>query len=174
MERRYVVRAVVVYESLWGNTAAVARAIAEGIGLDVPALTTSEMTAERLESVDLLVVGSPVLGFMLPTKTMLGSIAGNPAHKEHPPDVPEQPLRAWLDALPRGHGHCAAFETRISWSPRGAVSDIAKRLKRKGYTPIGEPGRFLVTGTYGPLVEGEIERARAWGVELAASGVRPA
>ena len=38
-------KAVVVYESLWGNTAAVARAIAAGIGPDARALSTSEATA---------------------------------------------------------------------------------------------------------------------------------
>lgn len=85
--------AVVVYESLWGNTAAVAKAIAEGLGPDVPALATDEATEGALRGVDLIV----------------------------------------------------AFETRISWSPRGAVTDIARRLKRAGYTPAAEPERAAAT-----------------------------
>ena len=37
-------KAIVVYESHWGNTAAVARAIAEGIGPEARALSTAEAT----------------------------------------------------------------------------------------------------------------------------------
>jgi len=60
-------KAVVVYESLWGNTAAVARAIADGIGPEAQALSTAEAIGEALTGVDLIIAGSPVLGFRLPT-----------------------------------------------------------------------------------------------------------
>ena len=63
-------KAVVVYESLWGNTAAVARAIAEGIGPEARALSTAEATGEAMTGVDLIVAGAPVLGFKLPTEKM--------------------------------------------------------------------------------------------------------
>ena len=41
-------KAIVVYESHWGNTAAVARAIAEGIGPDAHVLSTDEATAAAI------------------------------------------------------------------------------------------------------------------------------
>jgi len=165
-------RALVVYESVWGNTAAIAHAIAEGIGEGAEAVSTAEATPEALQGVELIVAGSPVFGFMLPTEGSRKQIANNPAHKDHPPDVSHPSLRSWLEALGSGSAGFAAFETRISWSPRGAVSDIAKRMKRKGYAQVAEPERFLVTGTYGPLADGEVERARAWGTELAEAAAR--
>lgn len=45
--------AVVVYESHWGNTAAVAKAIAEGLGPEARALTTDQASAEQMRDVDL-------------------------------------------------------------------------------------------------------------------------
>jgi hypothetical protein len=159
-------KAIVVYESVWGNTAAIARAIAEGIGEGATAASTAEAGPEVMEGVDLVVVGAPVFGFMLPNEGMRRTIANDPKHAGHPPDMSHPSLRSWLDALSKGSGRFAAFETRISWSPRGAVGDIAKRLKRQGYAALAEPERFLVTGTYGPLAEGEVERARAWGAKL--------
>ena len=62
-------KAVVVYESLWGNTAAIARAIAEGIGPDAAALSTDEATGDALAGADLVVAGAPLLGFNLPTES---------------------------------------------------------------------------------------------------------
>jgi hypothetical protein len=76
-------------------------------------------------------------------------------------------MRSWLDALPEGHGRSAAFETRIWWSPGGATGAIGRGLERKGYRLVAKAHRFLVTGGYGPLRDGELERARIWGTELA-------
>ena len=76
-------------------------------------------------------------------------------------------LRAWLDTLPAGHGWGAAFETRIWWSPRGATGTIEAKLKRAGYQRLAKSERFIVAGGYGPLRDGELERARQWGTDLA-------
>jgi hypothetical protein len=51
----------------------------------------------------------------------------------------------------------------------GATSTIEKGLKRAGYSPVAKSERFIVEGTYGPLRDGELERARRWGAELAQS-----
>jgi hypothetical protein len=160
-------KALVVYESLWGNTAAIARAIAEGIGPDAQALPTDTVPAERVADADLIVAGAPVLGFSLPTDQMRDSVARSEANAPSPPDLSHPSLRSWLDSLPRGHGRAAAFETRIWWSPRGATGDIERRLERAGYHPVAKANKFVVTGKYGPLREGELERARRWGQELA-------
>ena len=61
-------RAIVVYESHWGNTAAVARAIAEGIGAEARVLSTAEATAAVLAEAELIVAGAPLIGFRLPRR----------------------------------------------------------------------------------------------------------
>lgn len=159
--------AIVVYESHWGNTAAVARAIAEGIGPDARALTTAEATGEAIAGVELIVAGSPLLGFNLPTEAMLKNIASTADKDPTPPDLSHPSMRSWLESLPRGAGRAAAFETRLWWSPGSAAKAILKRLEALGYRPIGKAERFIVEGKYGPLRAGELERARAWGAELA-------
>lgn len=160
-------KAIVVYESHWGNTAAVARAIAEGIGPEATLMSTTEATPAAMAGADLIVAGSPLLGFTLPTESMLKSIAASAVKDPTPPDLAHPSLRAWLETLPKGNGRAAAFETRIWWSPGSAAKTILHRLEALGYTPVGKSQRFIVQGKYGPLREGELERARAWGVELA-------
>jgi hypothetical protein len=159
-------KAVVVYESLWGNTAAIARAVADGLGPDVLALPTDAVGAEIIRDADLIVAGAPVLGFSLPTDQMRASVARSEAGAPIPPDLSHPSLRSWLQSLPPGHGLGAAFETRIWWSPRGATGDIERGLERAGYHPAVKAQKFLVTDKYGPLREGELERARRWGREL--------
>jgi flavorubredoxin len=165
--------AIVVYESHWGNTAAVARAIAEGIGPGARVLATDEATAAAIGAVELIVAGSPLLGFSLPTESMLKGLATNAAKDPTAPDLSHPSMRAWLESLPRGNSRAAAFETRIWWSPGSAAKAILKRLEALGYRPVDKGERFMVEGKYGPLRAGELERARAWGAELAhaSSGV---
>jgi flavorubredoxin len=162
-------KALVVYQSHWGNTAAVAHAVAEGIGPGTRVLTTDEAVGAPIADVELIVAGAPVIAFGLPTEDMLKQIAGEIGKAPTPPDVSHPTLRSWLEGLPAGHGHGAAFETRIWWSPMGATSTIEKGLKRAGYSPVAKSERFIVEGTYGPLRDGELERARRWGAELARS-----
>ena len=49
--------AVVVYESLWGDTAAVAAAVAEGLGGGARAMSTAQATSEVVGAADLIVAG---------------------------------------------------------------------------------------------------------------------
>ncbi len=161
-------KAIVVYESHWGNTASIAAAIATGLGPDVKALDTDEATREVLADLDLIVVGAPVMGFRLPTDQMREQIASDPGKGPTPADVSHPSMRDWLEALPDGHAGAAVFETRIWWSPGGATGTIEKGLLHHGYYQLADPERFVVKGTYGPLRDGEIERARQWGAQLAA------
>lgn len=165
--RRMPMKALVVYESLWGNTAAIARAIADGIGPDARAVTTVEATGELLAGAELIIAGAPVIAFSLPTEGMRDKLAADPGKAPTPPDLSHPSMRSWLDALPVGHGRAAAFETRIWWSPRGAVGAIDRGLQAVGYRRASKPQKFIVEGTYGPLRDGELERARSWGQELA-------
>jgi hypothetical protein len=160
-------KAIVVYESLWGNTAAIARAIAEGIGPEAQALSTAEASGAAIADADLIVAGAPVIGFRLPSDKTRENIRADSANAPAPPDLSHPSMRAWLDALPKGRGRAAAFETRIWWSPGGATAAIAGGLEDAGYRPVAQAHRFIVKGKYGPLRDGELERARLWGAELA-------
>jgi flavodoxin len=156
-------RAVIVYESLWGNTAAVARAIVDGLGCDARALTTDEATPEVVAGADLLVIGAPVIAFGLASEKTRDGIKD----AERPPDTAHPSLKSWLESLTDGHGAAAAFETRLWWSPRGATGTIERSLKASGYGIRAKAERFVVEGKYGPLRDGELDRAREWGRELA-------
>jgi hypothetical protein len=161
----HAMEAIVVYESVWGNTAAIARAIAEGMGDGTQAYATDAVPAERLASADLIVAGSPVFAFSLPSEgtrqRLLQSETDGPT-----PDLSHPSLRSWLDGLPVGKGFAAAFETRIWWSPRGATGTIEKKLAKVGYQRLASAEKFVVQDKYGPLREGELERARGWGASL--------
>jgi hypothetical protein len=160
---------IVVYESVWGNTAAVARSIAEGFGPEAEAYATDEVPKDIAVNADLIVAGSPVFAFGLPTEGMRENILRSETDASSPPDLSHPSLRSWLETLPPGKGRSAAFETRIWWSPRGATGTIEKMLSRLGYRRIARAEKFVVRDKYGPLREGELGRARAWGRALRAA-----
>lgn len=160
-------KAVVVYESLWGNTAAVARAVAEGLGPDARALNTAEATADVVAGADLIVAGAPVLGFSLPTEKMREGVRANPGKAPSPPDLSHPAMSSWLSRLPFGTGRSAAFDTQVRGPFGSAAPKIAEALERTGFTGLAKPQGFVVKGRYGPLRDGELERAREWGAELA-------
>src|SRR5215212_6952679 len=101
-QRRTVMKSLVVYESVWGNTAAIARAIAEGLGPDARVVTTDEATPDLVAAAELLVAGSPVFGFQLPTDSMRANVARDEADAPTPPDLSHPSLRSWLESVPSG------------------------------------------------------------------------
>src|SRR6266545_5378044 len=165
-------KAIVVFESHWGNTEAVARAVADGLGQGTRALTTDEASGDAIADVELIVAGAPVMAFGLPSDKMRQSLVAEVGKAPTPPDLSHEPMRSWLDRLPAGHGRSAAFDTRIWWSLGGAIGAIDRGFRRAGYEPIDKGHKFIVSGTYGPLRDGELERARKWGAELARAVTR--
>lgn len=157
--------AVVVFESFFGNTAAVARAIADGIGPEASVMTTDDATPEVVSDADLIVVGAPVLAFRLPTDEVRAGLLRE-TDAPTPPDTSHRSMRSWLESVPAGEARMAAFETRFRFSPGGSIGTITHELQRAGYRSVTKGKKFLVTGKYGPLKAGELERARAWGAEL--------
>jgi hypothetical protein len=158
-------RAIVVYESVWGNTATIARAIAQGFGPDAEVHPTDEVPKDHLVAADLIIAGSPVFAFSLPSESMREHILQSETSGP-PPDLTHPSLRSWLDAVPASHGYAAAFETRIWWSPRGATGAIERRLAQAGYRRLLKAEKFVVRDKYGPLRDGELDRARQWGNDL--------
>jgi hypothetical protein len=161
-------KAIVVYESHWGNTAAIARAIADGFGPEALVLTTDEASPAALTEADLIIAGAPVMAFSLPSDKMLASLAGD-TKAPTPPDLSHISMRAWLANLPAGRGRSAEFETGVRWSPGGATGTIEYKLEQAGFPRLAKSRRFVVSGTYGPLRDGELARAQQWGTELAAA-----
>ena len=172
-----MVRAVVVYESIYGNTRVVAEAIAAGLGdhADVIVRRVADADAETLQGARLLVVGGPTHLHGLATslsRRMAVKAAEEDGHTGVEPQAAEGPgLRAWLSELAGGDLSAAAFDTRIDRSAAltgAAARGIARRLHRRGCTLVAEPESFFVEDSEGPLGEGEVARARAWGASLAA------
>jgi len=160
-------KAVVVYESMWGNTAAIARGIAEGLGGATRVMSTAEATPEALAGVDLIVAGAPTIAFnMTSEKTRPRPETMMPGDPK--PDLSHPMMRTWLAGLPAGAGRFAAFDTRVTLPvPGTARKPIAAVLAALGHTQLAAPEPFYVTGKFGPLRDGEVERARAWGSDLA-------
>jgi len=162
-------RAVVVYESMFGNTKAIAEAVADGVGAHLPTDTVEVGRAPTAmpDDVELLVVGGPTHAFGM----------SRPATRE---DATRQAgghvisegigLREWLEQLPRGDGRVAvaAFDTRVDHPrvPGSAARKAEKRLHHLRYQIQVRAESFFVRGTPGPLVDGETERARRWGDAL--------
>jgi hypothetical protein len=162
---------VVVYESMFGNTRALAEAIAEGVG-EAVVVAVHEAESEP-QPADLLIVGGPTHVHGMATVRTRRMAAQSAAEHGHPlePGAADGPnLRGWLDELPKVQSRfAAAFDTRLDHSPLMtgmAARAIARRLRRRGYA-LTATESFLVSEAEGPLRKGELERARAWGAEVA-------
>jgi flavodoxin len=157
-------KAVVLYESLYGNTEAVARAIAEGLAPigEVALARFGELPEGAAEEADLVVLGGPTHGWGM-TK---------PASRKSPDaEGYAAGAREWLEGARQAAGKmAAAFDTRFGkprWLTGSAALRIARKLRRSGFRLILPPESFFVLRTEGPLRDGEEDRARAWGAELA-------
>ncbi len=167
----------VVYESLWGNTAAIARAIAEGIGDEAVAVSTADTDPADATSIRALIAGAPVHGMSLPTSQSLLSAAGKKADEAHAaPRVDEPLMRTWLEGLPMLDIPATAFDTRVRGPlGRGAATAIIRAESAKGCSLLAQPKGFRVDfRNAGPeeadlLKDGELAKARAWGQQLATS-----
>ena len=170
---------LVVFESMYGNTRMVAEAIAEGMGgAEVVAVHAAPDCPADLE---LLVVGGPTHVHGMSTtrsrQMAVEAIQEDGDGRLEPGAAREPGLRAWIREMAPGSGaRAAAFDTRAdksAWLTGAASRGIAKRLRRRGYDVI-DVQSFLVEDSEGPLTEGELDRARAWGSQLARSVAAPA
>lgn len=165
-----------VYESMYGNTALIADAIARGIGGGARAVTTDVATPEVVASASLLVVGAPVHAMSLPTADSRESAAKQSATADVRADLGHPSVRAWFETLPAGSGSAAAFDTRVR-GPLGFGGNraIERRLRDLGYS-IAAPGEGFKVRMKSDspergslLLDGELERASEWGAALAAT-----
>jgi hypothetical protein len=168
-----VSRALVVYESVFGDACSIAHAVAAGLSASVPTdvLAAAGGPVQIDPDVALLVVGGPTHAFGMPRpSTREGAV------KQYGADIRDTStgLHEWLETvrLPAAGLWAAAFDTRGSGHPMIARLDHAARTEEKllgklGATVIAPAEHFFVADTKGPLVEGEENRARLWGQALA-------
>jgi hypothetical protein len=162
-------KALVVYESMFGNTETIARAIASGLG-DACDVTLADVTTMPYPSdVDLLIVGAPTHAFGLSRPGTRQDAVRQGAVRQ---DAAKIGLREYLDAAPMLAGlAAAAFDTRVirPFLPGSAARKADRQLRRLGCRMLASPVSFEVTGTAGPLAHGETGRAERWAHELAAT-----
>jgi flavodoxin len=157
-------KALVIYDSLYGNTEKIARTIGKVLGSppDVETLRVGDVKPEHLSGLALLLVGSPTQRFR-PTAAITGLLKS----------IPKNALKGVK---------VAAFDTRLTESEIEkvrilaffvriygyAAKPISARLKKRGGELIIPPEGFFVEGMEGPLVEGELDRAAEWAKQIIA------
>jgi hypothetical protein len=165
-------RAVVVYESMYGNTRRIAERIGEGLATaEVTVLPAHEVTADGLAEADLIVLGAPTHVHGLPRPaTRQGAVDQVSEDLVLEPEATAEGVRELLATVPAGNGRlAAAFDTRVDMSPvlsGRAAKHIAHDLRHLRYRLVAEPESFLVDRDT-RLLPGELERALAWGTDLA-------
>lgn len=150
--------ALVVCDSLYGNTAMIAEAIASALGQDTGLFRTSQLDPADLPDFNLLVVGSPTQG-----------------------GRPSKAMQEWLRDVPRARlagRKVAAFDTRLDPKAMGgplrvivglvgcAAPRILHALEARGAVRAADPEGFIVNGRNGPLRDGEYARAAAWAARI--------
>jgi len=169
-------RAVVVYESMYGNTRAIAEAIGDGLRPvhEVAVVPVGRADPEVLDGAALLVVGGPthIHGMTRPrSREMAAEVAHKPGSTVVLDEGAAGPgVREWLAALPHLNVLAAAFDTRANGPAAftGRASEgISRELSRHGVHLVAGPESFLVTKE-NLLEAGEETRARRWGEQLAA------
>ena len=161
-------RGFVVYESLFGNTARIAQAVVDGLkeNLDVELHGVAE--GKLPEGADLLVMGGPTHAFSMSRANTRQDAVNQGANAD-----PSMGLREWLEELPEGNDTpFAAFDTRVDMVrrlPGSAAKSATKVARRRGYQLLTRPESFYVQDVPGPLLDGELQRAKVWGVQLAQS-----
>ena len=170
--------ALVVYESMYGNTDSIARAIAEGIEnvMPVTVVNVNHAVASSLLAIDLLVVGAPthVHGLSRPN-SRAAAISSASAALPLDVDAVGTGVREWLAGIETSARCFAAFDTRVDmprWMTGAAAPVISRLLRSRGLESIVIPEDFLVTDET-RLVSTELTRAKQWGLDLAqAASVR--
>jgi hypothetical protein len=165
-------KALVVYESMFGNTAAIGEAIAASLrshGVETEAGSISKISPAETAGFDLLVVGGPTHAHGM-SKKQTRRAAIEDKKNTYTEATGEPGLREWLADLPSGAGRrAAAFDTRIDkamFLTGSAAKGIARLLEENGCNLVGPPECFLVT-TQNRLCDGELEHAGEWGAALA-------
>lgn len=159
-------RALVVYESMFGNTRSIAEGIADGLRsrMDVELVEVGAAPDQLGPDVDLVVVGGPTHAFGMSRPSTRRSAA---EQADAPLLSAGRGIREWLAsaALPE-RLLAATFDTKAVRPrlPGSAGNKAARRLRRRGCRVVAS-AHFWVAGVQGPLVDDEVARARGWAAD---------
>jgi flavodoxin I len=145
-------KAIVIYDSLYGNTEQIAKAIGAALGNESKVVKAGEAKAADIAPYSLVIIGSPTQGGRqtAAVKTFLDSI---------PPEALKDKRFAAFDTRAKNF-----FVKMFGW----AANRIEAAIKEKGGNVTAQPQGFFVKGTKGPLMDGELERAATWAKSIAA------
>jgi hypothetical protein len=161
---------LIVHESMFGNTRAIASAIADGMRRGRPVedgrvrlVHVDDAPTTIPGDVDLLLVGGPThaLGMTRPKTREDAAMKGGTAAREG--------VREWIESVtPRPELPVVTFDTRVHVAllPGSAAGAAARALRRRGFARAERGETFWVQGTPGPVGAGELHRARDWGARL--------
>lgn len=165
-------RALIIYESLFGTNRTIAETVAAGLGATATVRLVDAETAPSTidDQVDLLVVGGPNHKAGLPRPATRAEASARWEGARRPA---ERGLREWLDEvqLSRPGQPAAVWDTRMA-APRildtfdHGSRTISKQLRRAGARLITDAEHFYSADGKGALLAGEQARAREWGTQL--------
>lgn len=146
-----------VYDSVFGNTEKIARAVAESAGAEAVKVDAAE--PEALQGVTLLIVGSPTRAFR-PTPAISRFVKGLPRKALQGVSVAAFDTRMIVEEIN------ITFLTFMVSIFGYAAKPIADAMAKKGGMPVLEPEGFFVKDSEGPLKDGELKRAKDWGQKV--------
>ncbi len=171
-EGETAMRALVVYESMFGNTRQIAERVAKGLRStfeQVDLRRVVDADAVLVMHADLVVTGGPTHAHGVSMPQTRQAAAKEP--ERYGAGAPLEPgadgigLREWFRGLPRLSGSAAAFDTKLdapaAFTGRASVG-LARRLRRTGLVLVDQPKSFLLVKG-GGLKAGEADRAEQWG-----------
>jgi len=160
-----------VVESMFGNTRRVAEAIAAGLAEVMEVQVVDVRAAPAAPSVDLLVLGGPTHALGMSRKSTRADAARRGAAATD--EALRRGLREYISDLHNTSYPVlmATFDTRLRRAgvPGSAARTARRRLVRAGARVVLPPESFYVSDVSGPLLPGELDRARRWGTRLADS-----
>ena len=152
-------KALIIYDSVFGNTGKVARMMGQSLATafpgEVQTLPVSDISASHLNALNLLIIGSPTRS-LRPTGAISNLLKSLPKNQISGVMVAAFDTRTCFNTM-----YSSALRFLVDKGGY-AASTIAKLLQKKGGTLMAAPEGFLVTGEEGPLKDGELERAANW------------
>lgn len=154
-------KALVLYDSQFGNTEKIAQAIGDAlaVGAETTLLRVAAATRPALSGYDLIIVGSPTQRFNA-TETVAALLEGL--------SLPNSRAAAFDTRFDRDEVEQGVlrFAMKVAGDKAWAATRIADMLAKAGATMIAPPEGFIVEDTEGPLRPGEIERAAEWAARI--------
>jgi Flavodoxin len=167
-------KSLVLYESMYGNTHVIAKAIGSSLSEagETVVMPLYQVVDGSLRGVELLVVGGPThthgLSRASTRKSAAEAARDADKHLTLEAQGSGRGLRDWFGDVRDVSARGAAFDTRLdmpSVLTGRAGLGIARRLRHHGCHLVAEPESFLVDKS-NHLLAGEEDRARRWGAEL--------